>query len=148
MQSLRHLLVGTDFSASADSAIECALTLANAALARITIVHVCELSTELGIPDSVATTALDEELLGKCRERLSRLVARHANRGVEVTGLLRTGLPWEKLGNAAAEVGASLIVIGRVGSGRGLHDEQALGTVAKHVLRRATRPVLTVPPGL
>jgi nucleotide-binding universal stress UspA family protein len=137
---LRHLIVGTDFSPCAESALDCAITLANLGLARVTLVHVCELSTELGIPEAIATSAFDEKLLSDCSSRLAEAVARRARCGVEVKGLLRTGKPWEKLDNAATEVGASMIVIGRHGAG----GATGIGTVAKHVLRNARRPVLTV----
>ncbi len=145
MQTLRHILVGTDFSACAGAALEYALSLG---AARLTLVHVCELTSELGIPDDRATSTLDEEQLDRCRHQLAATVAAYAARGVAIQGLLRTGKPWEKLNNAAAEVGASLIVIGRIGvdGGGDRDDGQPLGVVAKHVLRRSSRPVLMVPP--
>ena len=143
MQALRHLVVGTDFSRCADSAMTCAITIANLGLAQITLVHVCELSTELGLPDSVATSAIDDELLRSCTQRLAAELARHARCGVEINALLRTGKPWEKLNNVVVEVGASLIVIGRCGLGE---TTGALGSVARHVLRSSTRPVLVAGP--
>jgi nucleotide-binding universal stress UspA family protein len=142
MQALRHIVVGTDFSPCAEAALECAITLANAGLAGITLVHVCELSAELGFD---GTPGCDEELIRKCNEQLAAAVVRRARCGVEVKGLLRTGKPWEKLNNAATEVGASLIVIGRVGAADHGGGLARIGAVAKHVLRSATRPVLTVP---
>jgi nucleotide-binding universal stress UspA family protein len=142
MQLLRHLVVGTDFSSCADAAVSAAITIANHALAKVTLVHVCELSTELGLPDAMATSAVDTELLRACEQRLAHEVARHRDCGVEVTALLRTGKPWEKLNNAAIDVGANLIVIGRHGHGGGAFG---LGGVANHVLHTATRPVLVVP---
>jgi universal stress protein E len=141
MQSLRHLVVGTDFSACSESALECAITLAKLGLARITVVHVCELSNELG--DSVQASDFDDAILRTCTEQLAAIVSRRARCGVDVKGLLRTGKPWEKLNNAATEVGASLIVIGR----HGTSVTPTIGSVATHVLRTATRPVLVVGPG-
>jgi nucleotide-binding universal stress UspA family protein len=49
-------------------------------------------------------------------------------------------MPWKKLDNVAAEVGAGLIVIGRHGSGR----SAAMGTVADQLVRCAHRSVLIV----
>lgn len=138
MQALRNILVGTDFSPCADAALDVAIAFG---AERITLVHVCELA-ELGLSD-----ARDDELLERCRAQLDAVVARYTSRGLAITGLLRTGKAWEKLHNAAAEVGATLIVIGRVGSGGGvLSDGPSLGVVAKQVLRRSSRPVLMVPP--
>jgi nucleotide-binding universal stress UspA family protein len=132
MQTLRHLVAGTDFSACAQRGLALAITLAVAARVRVTVVHVCE----LGIDD------LDDRRLLQCAEALSEVVARHRRCGVEVAGVLRSGKAWEKLDNVAAEVGASLIVIGRCGAGRGRSVE--IGSVADHLVRSASRPVLTV----
>jgi len=132
MQTLRRIVIGTDFSACAEQALETALMLALAAQAGVIVVHVCK-------PD-------DDDLDDTLRERseaLTRLVGSHQHRGIEVMGILRSGKPWVKLNNVAAEVGASVIVIGRYGSGRGRDLE--IGSVAEHLVRSATRPVLTVP---
>jgi nucleotide-binding universal stress UspA family protein len=132
METLRHLVAGTDFSECAEHALEMAIKLALASPARITFVHVCE----LGVAD------LDDQRLVQCDEALALVVERHRHCGVEVTGVLRCGKPWHKLDNVAAEVGASLIVIGRHGAGRGRSVE--IGSVADQLVRSASRPVLTV----
>ncbi|HEY3746442.1 MAG TPA: universal stress protein, partial [Gemmatimonadaceae bacterium] len=83
----------------------------------------------------------DEQRALHCGETLAAVVAKHRNSGVEITSVLRSGRPWEKLDNLAAEVGASLIVIGRYGAGG---SSVELGSVAAHLVRSASRPVLTV----
>jgi|JI10StandDraft_1071094.scaffolds.fasta_scaffold115218_2 nucleotide-binding universal stress UspA family protein len=133
MQTPRPLVCGTDFSECAGQALELAVELASPAAAGITLVHVCE----LGALD------LDDRRLWQCEEALSELVARHRRRRIDITGILRSGTPWTKLDNVAAEVGARLIVIGRHGAGRG--RSVALGSVADRLVRSASRPVLTVP---
>lgn len=133
MQTLRHLVVGTDFSEQADQALELGIRLALDGGARITLVHVCELCVD---------DRLEEARRRQSHEGLSRLVARHRHR-VEIAGVLRSGRPWEKLDNVAAEVGASLIVVGRHGAGRG-RDVAAIGSVAARLVRTANRHVLTV----
>jgi nucleotide-binding universal stress UspA family protein len=132
MQTLRHVVAGTDFSAAAEQAVELAVNVALSAAAGITLVHVCELGVE----------GRDEERLAQGEELLALAVASQRRRGVHVTGVLRSGRPWEKLDNVAAEVGASLIVVGRHGAGRG--RDVAIGSVADHLVRSASRPVLTV----
>jgi nucleotide-binding universal stress UspA family protein len=124
MQALRRFVFGTDFSDCAEHALEQALELARAASAQLTVVHVCE--PDEGEPEREAA--------------LAALVARHLGRGVELAGVLRSGRPWTKLDNVAAEVGASLIVVGRHGAGR----RCGLGSVAEHLVRAANRSVLTV----
>jgi nucleotide-binding universal stress UspA family protein len=132
MQALRQLVSGTDFSECADHALEQAIELALAASVRITLVHVYEPGDD----------GRDDRRLLQCEAALSEVVARHRRRGVELIGLLRSGKPWTKLDNVAAEVGASLIVVGRHGAGRGRSVD--LGSVAAHLVRTANRPVLTV----
>jgi nucleotide-binding universal stress UspA family protein len=131
MQTLRPLVTGTDFSECAEQALEMAIKLAFVGRTGITLVHVCEL----------AATDMDEQRSSRCSETLAAVVARHRNSGVEITSVLRSGRPWEKLDNLAAEVGASLIVIGRNGAGG---PSVELGSVAEHLVRSASRPVLTV----
>src|SRR5882672_2959528 len=142
MEALRHIVVGTDFSEGAERALDTALALARPGFTRITLVHTCELSAELGVPDPLATPALDSELVRISGQQLAEAVARRNGCGVEVAGVLRTGKPWEKINNVAAEVGAGLIVIGRAGAGRSANAD--VGSVALRVLRTASRPVLTV----
>jgi nucleotide-binding universal stress UspA family protein len=133
MQTLRNIVVGTDYSPSADHALEAAIALAGLADARITLVHVCALEA----PE------LDDTLLQACREALAETVAHYAAEGVLLTSVVRTGRPADKLNNVATEVGADLIVIGRNGAGRGIREE--LGSVAERLMRSATRPLLVVP---
>lgn len=131
MQTLRQLVAGTDFSECADQALALAVELALASSGRITLVHVCEPGDD----------ELDDRHT-QCEAALAAVVALHRSRGVELTGLLRGGTPWTKLDNVAAEVGASLIVIGRRGAGR--PRGAGLGTVADRLVRSASRAVLTV----
>jgi nucleotide-binding universal stress UspA family protein len=141
MHPLRNLVVGTDFSAGAESALDFAISLATPGHSKITLIHVCELSAERGLPDSHVTPAFDDELLWACHRSLEAAVARRAGCGVDLTAVLRTGKPWEKIHNIAAEVGASLIIIGRTGAGG---ESRFLGGVAERVVRTASRPVLTI----
>lgn len=132
MQTLRNLVTGTDFSDCAEHALAVAIQLAAAAGARITLVHVCELAVD----------DVDDRRLPEWDAALSRLVAEHQSQRVEISGVLRCGRPWEKLDNVAAEVGASLIVVGRHGAGR--REGVELGSVAERLVRAANRSVLTV----
>jgi nucleotide-binding universal stress UspA family protein len=132
MQSLRHIVVGTDFSCCADGALEQALGLAALLMARVTVVHVCELGTD----------ELEARRLQQCAETLGRLIARYQRQDVELRGVLRSGAPCQKLANVAVEVGAGLIVVGRHGVGRSMSSN--VGFVAERLIRTANRSVLTV----
>jgi nucleotide-binding universal stress UspA family protein len=143
MQTLRTIVVGTDFSECAEHALDTAITLASLGDARVAVVHVCALSAERGVAEALVSQALDDQLLDACQAALDQVIARHSRRGVELTGVLRNGRPAEKLSNVAAEVGASVIVIGRHGAGRAAQAD--LGTVSDRLMRTSTRPVLIVP---
>jgi len=132
MQTLRQLVAGTDFSTCAECALETAIELARTTLARVTVVHVCE----LGVAE------FDDAHIRQCDQALSEIVAKHRRSYVEVTGVLRVGKPCEKLDNVAAEVGASLIAIGRHGAGHGPSAE--IGSTAHRLVSAANRSVLTV----
>ncbi|CAN5687585.1 universal stress protein [soil metagenome] len=136
MHSLRNLLVGTDFSPCADAAVDAAIAVALRGQARVTVVHVCELTSVYA--GSGAT--LDEEVIALCKARLDSLIAQRRGCGVELAPLMRIGRVVEKINNAAAEVGASLIVLGRSGA----HHAAELGSVTDRVLRTASRPLLIV----
>lgn len=134
MQSaLRHLVVGTDFSATAEAALDVAIALAKLGSAAITLVHVCEPTEEHGLGDPSS----DEDVLQSCRLKLLAACAHRASAGVSITPVLRSGQVSDKIHNVATEVGASMIVIGRSARGQ-------LGRIAERVLRAASRPVLAV----
>jgi nucleotide-binding universal stress UspA family protein len=143
MQALRNTVVGTDFSPCSERALDAAITYAIHGLTRITLIHVCELSVERGMPEAIATAAMDEDLMGSARRQLDQWCARRKSSGIEVVGVLRSGKPWEKINNVAAEVGAGLIVIGRHGACGGRSSFE-VGRVGERVVRTARRPVLIV----
>jgi len=142
MEALRYIVVGTDFSEGAERALDTAIGLARAGITAITLVHACAMSADLGVPEPLATPAFDRELARIAGQQLADAIARRTGCGIEIAGVMRSGKPWEKINNVAAEVGAGLIVLGRTGAGRGTAAD--VGSVALRVLRSASRPVLTV----
>jgi nucleotide-binding universal stress UspA family protein len=134
MHALRNLIVGTDFSPAADTALDFAIGLAKLGTTAITLVHVCEPTEEHGFGDPSS----EEDVLQTCRVQLLAACARRSHAGVSITPVLRSGQVADKIHNVATEVGASLIVIGR-SNARG-----HLGHTAERVLRTASRPVLAL----
>ncbi len=115
MHTLRNLVVGTDFTASSDAALDLAIALARVGSATITLVHVCA-----------------DDVRPHCA---NALLAQSTQAGIPIMPVLRSGQIADKLNNVATEVGASLIIVGRTERGR-------IGSVAHGVLRTASRPVL------
>lgn len=133
MHSLRNIVVGTDFTAAADAALDLAIALAKLGGTSITLVHVCEPTEEHGLCDPSS----EEDVLQACRVQLLATCARRSHAGVSITPVLRSGQVADKIHNVATEVGASLIVVGRSARGQ-------LGRTAERVLKSASRPVLAV----
>ena len=129
------IVVGTDFSECARSALAYALRLAQATRASVALVSAYE---DEGMPDDI-----DSRLTKQLAEEVSASVATRS--GVHIEPLVRRGPPWEKLLNAATEYGADVVVVGRYGQ-RGTLRGALLGTVVTRVLALSSRAVLVVGP--
>jgi len=137
-----HILVATDFSESAQRALDLAVEMARKFATDLTLVHCWEppsysyggglyVPVDLITPiEKGANRALDEALA----ELKKRVPA--------AKSMLRSGSAWEEILLAAREIHADLIVVGTHGR-RGL-NRMLLGSVAEKVVRMAEIPVLSV----
>jgi nucleotide-binding universal stress UspA family protein len=139
-----HVLVATDFGASASAAIECAASLARRSGARLHLVHVLEEPFvpsgpyEWHLPD---TPSRREYRYQRALARLSKDAA-IAGDAVTVTVEVRSGEVIRSIAQAAIDYGAGLIVLGTRGRA-GLRHFFDGGTTAR--LQRLTgRPIMTV----
>jgi nucleotide-binding universal stress UspA family protein len=142
---IARILVPTDFSETADSALTYAKALASQLGASVHLLHVfadpytsAAYASEVyaPMPPEVRARALKD--IEEClRERLD-------GEGAEVMGTTAvvTGLTAKQIVRYAAEHGIDLIVMGTHGR-RGV-SHILLGSVAEHVVRTARCPVLTV----
>ena len=139
----KNILVPTDLSEGAEEALDYACELANKLDATIHLVNVIGIPA-LGIPElGVAMTAtMIDSMVTENQRAMEELAAR--KRSVAKVGqvLLKTGDARDQIDQAAAEVGADLIVMGTHGR-RGV-SRALLGSVAESVVRSAPCPVLTV----
>lgn len=138
----KQILVATDFSDCARSALDLAVELALKLDAGLTLVHSWEAPTYsygggLYVPvdlitpiEQGATKALGEALV-TLQQRLP-----------QAKSTLRNGPAWQEILAAAVEAHADLIVVGTHGR-QGL-SRALLGSVAEKVVRMARVPVLTV----
>ena len=131
-------MVGTDFSAAADRALEYAVGLAAESRANLACVTAFE--------DAPGARASVDDPTPTLRSDLASAVARSGaeRRGVHVELIVRRGAPWDKLLNVASDLGADLIVVGAQGQHGPFHDF-FLGSVATRVAATSTRCVLVVP---
>lgn len=123
------IICGVDDSEAAKGAVGIAHTLAARLGRRIVLVRV----VERGSP---------EKEIDATGEWLRRLAASEALADTETQWLVDVGHPADRLVAAAADEGASLLVLGSHGPRSSL-----LGSISAEVSRRAPCPVVVVPPG-
>lgn len=140
---IAHVLIPTDFSATADAAARYGCELAAQLGARVTLLHVFS-SGVVALPDAVyAPTEEELRMLQDAAEAELRAAARHlAGLRAPIACRAVVGAPSDEIIAAAARLRADLIVMGTHGR-RGL-SHLLLGSVAERVLRTAPCPVLTV----
>jgi nucleotide-binding universal stress UspA family protein len=123
---LRRILLGTDFSSDADSALQVVRGLAPKLKATVRIVHAAQASSDNGHADrTIAKYAQDLRSIG-----------------VEADGVCVQGDPVETMLTQAALYQADLLAVGTRGQ-RGL-TRLILGSVAEALIKRAGCPVMTV----
>lgn len=139
MAMFRRILVATDFSEASRRAVELAAAMARETGAALAVVHVCELPAYGGFsyPGDLVTSLMDG-----AKARLDDLVASLRAPSADVTGVLRTGVAWDQILAAAAELGADVVVLGTHGRRGVVHA--IIGSVAERIVRTSEIPVLTV----
>ena len=143
MISLRRLLVPVDFTETSERALGYAIELARKFEAGITIMHAYQIPV-YGFPDAayITNSELATQISNAAQKRLDALLDANKAAGLDLSAVLRDGVPWEEIDAVAKEEGADLIVIGTHGR-RGL-ARALLGSVAENVIRTSTLPVLVI----
>lgn len=138
---LRSILVPTDFSPHAATALEAAVDLARRFEAKLTLLHVYA-APGLVMPEAfvAASPAASRDLLDAIDRSLADLRARTQGPGLTVTSQAIQGRPAHEICEAARQGGHDLIVIGT--HGRTGITRFFLGSVAERVVRAAPCPVL------
>lgn len=142
----RTLLVATDFSDTAELAVERAAELAAAWKARIVLFHAVAVEPlpVAGIGFEVLPPDFQEQVREASAARLDDAVATLREWGLDAEGRLELASPGAAIAAGAERSGADLLVLGT----RGLSGFQhlLLGSTAQHVVRQARCPVLVVHP--
>jgi nucleotide-binding universal stress UspA family protein len=143
MLSIQRILVPTDFSDTAERALDYAIELAEKMDATVTVMHSYEIPV-IGFPDGalVATANVASRMADVSRAALEATAKKHRGHGVTVEAVLRDGVVHEEIRTVADQIDADLIVIGTHGR-RGLARAFHSG-VAEHVIRITQRPVLAI----
>jgi nucleotide-binding universal stress UspA family protein len=139
--AVTRIVAGVDGSDNSRRALAWAILLAHTFHAEVVAVHAVGLLSDLGDgPPVPSQSHLDELRLKFERDWCAPL---HTS-AVPHRLLLRDGPPVPVLVGMADQESADLIVVGSRGTG-GL-PELLLGSTSHHVVERAKRPILVVPP--
>ena len=144
MRQITRILCPVDLSEMSRHAVTHAMLLAGWYNAKITALHVCNPimipSTDFTVVGMGPPPVLTAEEIDEARRQVAALFT--ASLDVEV--LVESGRPANQILERAGSLPADLIVIGTHGASG--FEHLLLGSVTEKVLRRASCPVLTVPP--
>ena len=143
---LARIVVATDFSDTAQLALDRAIEIATRHQSEIILVHVMQPDLPpLAAPEMVIVPPNFEYLLEEaCVEGLKHAGDQVRNVGIPVLERLERGRPATGIVDVADTVAADLILVGTRGNTGFKH--LLLGSVAEEVVRIAQQPVLTVHP--
>ena len=137
------ILVATDGSEQSAQSVEHGLGLAEAFGAHVHVLYVIETKATYILNVGLGEEEMEEyEKYGE--ETVSDIANRAAERGLDATGVVRTGSIAAEIDDYAVENGLDLIVTGRQGRGA---IERYLGSTAEKVARMSNVPVTIVGPG-
>jgi nucleotide-binding universal stress UspA family protein len=141
-----RILVPTDFSPPSDAALEYARILAAKFGSSLQLLHVIDEpnASSAFVADGFApnTENIREGMLMQARERLAQVMKVAERAHIRVTADAVIGMPASAIVDYAAATGANIIVMGTHGRTGLAH--LLMGSVAEHVVRTASCPVLTV----
>ncbi len=144
-ETIRTILVPTDFSEGAARALAWARALARAFGAEIVLLHVVDLAVAWMPVGGLGSmpAPIPPEFVERLTKDVQTALDATARDAVEVTRRqLRNGHPREVILDVAREVRADVIVMGT--HGRRGFSHLFIGSVAEHVVRHARVPVWTV----
>ena len=135
--------VATDFSETAEAALDWGVELAESHNGRVVLIHALHLHGP--ITDFLPSPPdLEEHMQGAAIERLNRSAARLGSRGVNITTRLALGIPSQAIVQELEELDPAVVVLGATGQS-GI-AQVLLGSTAQRVVQHAPCPVLTVHP--
>lgn len=142
MRTIEHIMVATDFSHDGNKAVAMAAQLARAFSAKLTLFHVVQMPSYafFGGGVFVPSPELTADIIDDAKRWLA--AAKERLTGLTVDTVCLDGDPQTLIVRWAAEHEPDLLVLGTHGR-RGLR-RLVMGSVAEHVLRAASCPVLTV----
>jgi nucleotide-binding universal stress UspA family protein len=144
---MKTILVPTDFSQSAQWAIDVATNIARISKSRIILLHIVEPPAEGSLGEMHENVEQEDKLFSrklieKSKEQLQRVVRSLEVQGISVTSALRLGSPYHGMRAIMAEYNVDLVVMGT--AGRSKFEGIFVGSNTEKVVRYSRCPVLTV----
>lgn len=145
MNTLKRILVGTDFSDCSRSALEQAVRLANASNAHLHALHSVEYLTlsDTAWGSHIPHEQLEQKAVAEAKQRLQRWLS-EAGASPEAQALVDVGAPIDCVLRRVRETKANLLVLGVTGSSM---IPMGAGTLATKCLRKAPTKVMLVHEG-
>ena len=147
MIEIRRILCPTDFSEASKHALDHAAALARWYQCRVTVLYVhspivmSTLGPDIPLLQSAVLTPEDRQALLRNLQEFARTeIGEH----IDVDVMVSEGEAAAEIVQAAQESNCDLIVLGT--HGRSGLEHLTMGSVTEKVLRKARRPVMTVPP--
>ena len=147
----QRILVATDFSDSANSALVEAAWLAKRLAAEVTVVHVIPFTDESLMSFAIYpwymsadVGAIEQRLRGDSDGQLRDMVAPHRANGVKMSYKTLHGSPVIEIIRLVEEEGFDLVVVGT--HGLSAISRLLVGSTASKLVRKCPAPVLTVKP--
>ncbi|MGB8475306.1 MAG: universal stress protein [Candidatus Acidiferrum sp.] len=145
MVQLKNILVGTDFSAASDRALDYAVSLARRYESRIFLAHV--ITGDANVMLAPAMMAATEKTASRtAEEAMGEILISGRLRDVPHETVFEHGLFWPTVEELIAKHHIDLVVVGTHGMG-GL-KKILIGSAAEQIFRQAKCPVLTVGPAV
>ena len=146
MININRVLVATDFSPVAETALVYGRSLARTFGAQLQVLHVVDDFSRYNYADGVGLlppNAFRDEVERAGRKTLETILGEDDRRELRAVTVLRQGHNTAReIAQYANDAAIDIIVIGA--TGRGALDRMLMGSVADKVIRQAPCPVLTV----
>lgn len=146
MRAINQILCPVDLSDVSRHAIAHAVLMARWYKAKITALHVCQPimipSADFEVAGLAPSVVLTDDEVKQMRQQVEACFT--SAKPLDVDVIVDTGHPANRILDCAGSLPADLIVIGTHGTGG--FEHLILGSVTEKVLRKATCPVMTVPP--
>jgi nucleotide-binding universal stress UspA family protein len=139
---VQRIVCPLDFSRSSNAALRYAASLAGAATARLTVLHVVDVGADAPEPPVQEFFQYRDRLFEHAGRALRESIPPEVRALCAVDELVFVGRPYIEILRLAREQQADLIVMGV--HGRSALDLMFFGSTAQHVVRQAVCPVLTI----